>query len=130
MHRRKPKPLVAVVEAVGDVYYWLRCHLWTRYHVVSAREPGYAYGWKDVDLRMLNACFNLLQDFVEGEKPFDRCDYESSPERLVVKSEIEDLYNWWLEERPARSGTDLAAGYDDDQRHLERLIAIRQHLWT
>jgi hypothetical protein len=52
---------------------------------------------------MLHAAFGLLVDFVEKENALDIIDWEGSGDdhaRAVV--EIEELYDWWKNERPRR----------------------------
>lgn len=69
--------------------------------------------WVDADIVMLHACFQLLKDFVEKELELDE----------TRDSEVLELYDWWMER---------AASNNDEQDNimLERLIKIRERLWT
>jgi len=96
----------------------------------------------DRDQLMLFACFKLLVDYVEKEKPFDHFDYDWSEESRKRGDEIKALYDWWkteraaehkavekLEDRFERVERRWALEEKDDQM-LRRLIEIRRHLWT
>ncbi len=83
----------------------------------------YLRGWSDVDFKILHACFNFLEDFVEKEKGLenlksqydlyrdmstqDRKDWniqtKQEHKNLLIKTkqehdEVETLYNWWKKE--------------------------------
>ncbi|MBI4670939.1 MAG: hypothetical protein HY741_04620 [Chloroflexi bacterium] len=60
-------------------------------------------GWHDRDEILLHACFQVLVDFVEQEKPDQILDWSHSDESRRVWKEIMSLYRWWKEKRPART---------------------------
>lgn len=63
--------------------------------------------WRDKDDVILHACFQLLKDFVEQEKELiEICDWEHSEEAKNAKSEIDFLYNWWVERASKENFTD------------------------
>ena len=114
---------------------FIRCHTFTRYHIVDCRSKanGYTFGWVDTDRRILHACFNLLKEYVEKEKPFEVIDWDWDEHYKEVGNEIKALYNWWTVERPKDVKTHgYAADELDaaDDEMLSRLMKIRGYLWT
>ena len=76
--------------------YWLRCHTFTRYHMIDiSGQDGYTWGWIDRDRAMLLACFALLCEYVEREDPFGIIDWDSDPDHQAAAAEIRALYAWW-----------------------------------
>jgi hypothetical protein len=61
-----------MLHLLRDVWYWIRCHTYTRYHILDlSRSPyGYKWGWLDRPEAMLIANFQLLTDYVDLERPF------------------------------------------------------------
>lgn len=125
--------------------YWLRCHLWTRYHIIDIRTPDYRWGWIDKDQAMLLACFKLLVDYVELERCFEVIDYQWNEEYQRLGNEIKELYDWWKVKRfQDEKEVDKmwrTSSLDDwhfaremlnlkENLMLGRLIAIRETLWT
>lgn len=155
--------------------YWLRCHTWTRYHIIDIRgSDGYRWGYTDPSFRLWAACFQILVDYIEKEKPFDVIDFEGGGQGEIEK-ELKELYHWWKEGRK-KEYEDCSAILDEydrlqdekfgkvsmldqltkeeirsfrykhpkwneymdlhqrldrkDQEMLERLVKIREHLWT
>lgn len=104
---------------VSNALYWLRTHTYNRYHLLDIRqaEPenpdGYRWGWIDRDRVLMLACFKVLRDFVELEKPWPVADYlaeveakgdpngEAESLRLQHERYVETmaLYNWWTRDR-------------------------------
>ncbi len=80
----------------SQAWYWVRTHVWNRYHIVNCKSPqnGYRWGWCDRDWLMFCACFNILVDFVEKESP--RVGLDDADDRDV---EIRNLYHWWTQGR-------------------------------
>ena len=132
--------------------YWLRCHTWTRYHLVDCRNKWYEWGWCDVDSRILYSCFELLRQFIEGENGLEHLAYQGpairadenmgtpeerefhAKERDRVYEEVKALWKWWTEDRvppweaeTLDEETDL---YMRDTEMLTRLMQIRGSLWT
>jgi len=52
-------------------------------------------GWHDKDEVLLHAAFQLLTDFVEGERPEKIVDWDFDGQHKVVWAEINSLYKWW-----------------------------------
>lgn len=131
-----------------NFWYWLRCHLWTRYHIVDiSGQADYEYGWIDRDHAMLLACFKLLTDFVEKEDPevghrtfeslgaISKEDKDAWRLQLKYEKEVRALYDWWTIERPKayiEDGTFKAVldMNEQEQKMLEKLVRIRGRLWT
>jgi len=109
--------------------------------------------WRDNDNVMLHACFALLADFVENERPFDgMIDWSANEEARAVKAEIETLYKWWKNyEDDSMRCTDMERvsppdastedfkmsrwvtvddNFEEEDKMLHRLINIRRYLWT
>jgi len=80
-------------------WYWFKCNFIPkhRYHILDLRKGGngYSYGWRDTDTRMLQACFLLLVEYVECEKPFDVADWQFNEVTQEKEREIKELYHWW-----------------------------------
>ena len=74
---------------------------------ISTLEPGL---WHDRDNVLLHASFQILVDFVEGEKPFKYIDWTTNREHKRARREIARLYYWWKRAYPARK--EPAYGYD------------------
>lgn len=92
--------------------------------------------WCDKDIVILHACFQILIDCIEKENLFNgHIDWTHTDEKIQVKKEIEDLYNWW-KKRVIKVNIDeidpiwTKDQYKEDNQMLIRLIDIRHHLWT
>jgi hypothetical protein len=59
-------------------------------------------GWHDKDIILLHAVFQLLLDFVEHEKPGKIIDWQADKLHRDAWKEIQSLYKWWKNDRPAR----------------------------
>lgn len=59
-------------------------------------------GWRDKDVVMLHAAFQLLVDFVDQEKPDQIVDWNADRLHREAWREIRSLYRWWTRTRPAR----------------------------
>ena len=135
-----------------------------RYHVINLRDQwgrrnGMDYGWEEVDTRMMHACFRLLVDYVEKQKPFDILSFDEDDSTRSLKKDILDLYGWWTVTR-AKEHAKLAEAWDKvppydfgqgswkprpeakealalqkelddkDDEMLMKLVTIRRSLWT
>lgn len=89
--------LIHIKRFFSDLYWFFqyRFNPRHRYHMISARNPEYKFGYLDKPELMFNACFNLLKDYVEKERPFEIIDWDSDPESKRIGQEIKDLYHWW-----------------------------------
>ena len=118
------------VSFLGAICYWVRCHTFTRYHLLDLRDRGeghgYRWGWMDRDHFMLLACFTLLRDFVEQEDPeiglrgeegheWTEGQREAVAQQLAVEREIRALYEWWVRGRASEHAAveALLEGADD-----------------
>jgi len=109
---------------------------------------------------ILQANFQILVDFVEGEKPEEVVNWDSDSAHAHARNEFKGLYFWWKKGRPKAwklyntllskafkkfsgfpiKGVNkpaLDAAHDleilleaKDQKNLHRLIEIRNFLWT
>jgi hypothetical protein len=146
---------MAVGKRLSDAWYWLKCHTLPshKWHRLKLSRPGpgitYSYGFLDRSEVMLYACFVILRDFVELEKP----------ERETARFDtIYQLYNWWMVDRPRKVSeiSEMSARIakreslclinraadmldlqeriskldKEDQEMLERLVKEREYLWT
>lgn len=86
--------------------------------------------WRDKDVIILHACFQLLKDFVQQEREMiEILDWESDEETKTAKLEIDFLYNWWLKRVDKENDLDEKQ-YEEDNQMLMKLIKIRKYLWT
>lgn len=87
-------------------------------------------GWRDKDLILLHACFQLLKDFIEKEKEIiKQINWNCDEETKKAKSEIDFLYSWWLERLDKENELDETQ-YEEDNFMLKRLIDVRKYLWS
>jgi hypothetical protein len=56
--------------------------------------------WCDKDRVLLHACFQLLVDFIEQEKPEEFVDYKSTLLLAKEWAELQELYNYWKYDHP------------------------------
>ncbi len=57
-------------------------------------------GWCDKDQALLYACFQLLVDFLEKEKPETIIDFKHDQEHRREWAELQALYRYWKVDRP------------------------------
>jgi len=132
-----------IVRFFQNIKYWFLHRTFKRFDIVKLKtlKPGY----HDIDTRMLHACFNLLTQYVECEKPFDFIEWDHDEVHRHVASEIKYLYHWWKEVYPNRYKTEASILKDheykrwmewenvceeEDKQNLIRLMEIRPYLWT
>lgn len=105
------------------------------------RNPGVLYistlsgDWRDNDIVILHACFQLLSDCIENEKLLTgNTDWDYSDELKKIKTEIQSLYDWWSVRKNEDNGVMINDEerklYNKDNEMLIRLIKIREYLWT
>jgi len=58
--------------------------------------------WHDKDEIMLHACFQILVDFIEDECSPGVVNWAYDARHRKTKKELDFLYKWWKEIRPAR----------------------------
>ena len=92
-------------------------------------------GWHDNDEVMLHACFYLLKNFIEKEKPFRCPSWEQNEEYSLAQSELIFLYDWWkkrkkLETSHKMVNNKLHPQNIEDNEMLMRLVKIRLFLWN
>ena len=88
--------------------------------------------WCDKDQVMLHACFQLLEDCIKEENLLDgHTDWGHDEKHRAAKSELVELYEWWLE-RVKKDDIDPLSEqqYEEDNQMLIRLIKVRWALWT
>lgn len=79
---------------------------WNRLHIKTLPDGQ----WVDRCNTLLHAPFQVLVDFVEGEKPFTHIDWTWNRDHRKARREIAKLYCWWVRIRPAR----VEANYEYD----------------
>ena len=79
-------------------WYDIRCAVWDRYNVIKVDTLPPT--WQDTDEKLLHVCFQLLVDYVEKEKCFDRIDWDYDEDHKKIGDEIRELYHWWKEVYP------------------------------
>jgi len=118
-----------------DAWYWLRCRLWHHYNVVVCRALPPT--WCDRDYLLVFAAFQILEDFVKHEQPWEftadvyaayvtECGEEQAHEREAAWKTIRELYAWWQHRKADPDYDD----YDEDSAMLHKLITVRGCLWT
>jgi hypothetical protein len=143
------RPYSLLKATVTDTWYYLRCAVWHRYHVISLhRTMGPTYS--DPRELMLHAAFELLRSAVEDEGLYegwnlDDIDSEVAKEvndvhggdllrrQLDGYVKLRALYHWWTVERPARERDSASWSRDteeEDQQKFMELAAMREWLWT
>ncbi|MCE9530707.1 MAG: hypothetical protein K8T89_06210 [Planctomycetes bacterium] len=79
--------------------------------------------WRDKDMVMLHACFQILCDFIEKEQGENKV--IAAPDRQgLVK-----LYAWW-KARNRDEANMSESEYAEDSWHLSQLIKMRPLLWS
>lgn len=132
---------------ISRIFYWLRCHTYTKYHLIDIRDKKNNYKWGYIDPRekLLFSSFKILKDFIEKELAMDTYknlddfvkNYENttkddpySTHWVDAYKEIAILYKWWTVDR-----SDIINSIEDynkdqmDNEMLLRLIKIREYLW-
>lgn len=96
---------------VTDTWYWIRCHTYTKYHMLDLRQPkgdpfAYRFGWIDSDTQMVYALFNILNNFMTEELPHayipSEEDVAREPHLLSQRNnylEVKALHYWWTVQR-------------------------------
>jgi len=72
-------------------YYW-RCRLFTPYNVIRLKDIPPTWCDKSHLLPLLME--KMIVDFVEGEKPFEVCNWDWAEEHKKAKSHLEDIYDF------------------------------------
>jgi hypothetical protein len=112
--------------------------------------------WHDADEVILHAVMQILTDFVEKEQP-DTLDFSGDQNYAHAWNVITEVYDWWKNGRIARHGplddldlTDLDLNdisdddrglfsasnalrmrwYEEDTTMIQRVVSIRDYLWT
>lgn len=89
---------------IPELWYYLRCRCWTRYHVVTCKTLPPT--WTDADSRILHACFTELGKVINEEDIFENNAALGDPTDgrswAWALSEMRDLWDWWTVRRPAR----------------------------
>lgn len=125
---------------VASMVWWVRYHTTKRNHILDVRSIGsdYKYGYICQDYLLLLAAFKCLCLYIENEAEWDGTE-EDCPE---CEKSLWDLYDWWCYERPLSykalrnrpidrktfsMETEL---YQRDSFQLQRLVSLRQYLWS
>lgn len=119
--------------------YRLFCAVFGRYNAVVCQTLSPLY--KDADELLLHANFQILVDFIEREKPWQydkpynelyaiystNHTHEGAIARCVEWENLTRLYKWW--KRRSQRCT-VGSDFEEDSKHLIRLVAARGRLWT
>ena len=94
---------------------WSLVHRFHHKHKYNMIPTGLKPGYYDIPSLMTHGMFTFLERYVDGEKCFERINWDSDPEHACAASEIEDLYYWWMNIRPLRKGikNELYEGVDN-----------------
>ncbi len=96
---------------VTSTYYHLKSKYIKKQHYIRIDVERFvsaglhSYHWYDSDTRILYGNFQILVEFVEDEEAGERIDWNSDSEHKRIWAEIEELYNWWITDRPARDNS-------------------------
>jgi hypothetical protein len=93
--------------------------------------------WQDRDYLLLYAAFQILEDFIIKEQPWEfkgdvfaayvkECGEEHARHRDLAWQHIRLLLDWWQTRKNDPDHDD----YDEDNRMLHKLIDLRENLWT
>lgn len=93
--------------------------------------------WWDVSDGIVNVNFELLERFIENEKPLEIIETEYNEETKRIWNEIKFLYSWWKQYKTLNIGYEngeysLAKEEEQEEEATEmliRLVKIRRHLW-
>lgn len=110
-----PFYLSCKINKVENVFYWIRCHTYNRYHFLDLRQPKegyyqYRWGYCDIVQKMIYANFNMLCEFIELEHGglekaekwlAELQEHEDAPEHQVnCLSKTIEIYKWWKNDLP------------------------------
>ncbi len=92
-------------------------------------------GWHDNNEVMLHACFYLLKNFIEKEKPFKCPSWKQSEDYSSAQNELIFLYGWWKKRKKIERSHDMLNNKlhpqnIEDNEMLMRLVKIRLFLWN
>ncbi|MEK7474268.1 MAG: hypothetical protein AAB152_01420 [Candidatus Coatesbacteria bacterium] len=90
--------------------------------VIRGLKPGSR--WCDKDRVLVYACFQLLVDFMEQEKPQTIVDYEHDATQRRQWRELRALYRYWKIERPRDEQAIDRALRRWSARHKTRLVPL------
>jgi len=128
-------------------WYRLKCVVWHKYNVVTVKSLSPT--WHDRDNLLLYASFQILEDFIDIECPYEfsrsyeetlnsylelGCEQEAV-ERADSWKLIRKLYQWWLIRKDKDSWDNETLDeddneYEEDTKKLKELADIRMYLWT
>jgi len=78
---------------IHDLWYWLKCKLFHPYNVVKIKSLPCT--WTDRDHIMAHVLFQILDDFINKEKPDLIIDWDSDPEHRQARDKMTEIINWW-----------------------------------
>ena len=101
-----------IVSPLSNVYCYIRDKLWTRHYILDVRQgsndfDSYRWGYIDPSQKMLYACFNILKDYIENEKPHNLMDdltlneihEQGLTDQYDQYVEAHALYSYWMNGR-------------------------------
>ncbi len=106
---------VKIIRPLSDFWYFFKSKTFSKQHFLDLRQPKnefqtdeYRYGYCDIPEKMLFAWFNLLDDYLNKEKPWDPItsytlqQINIDPvlqEQYNHLQEAKSILNWWKVER-------------------------------
>lgn len=118
---------------IKDPIYFLKCFFWYRYNIIRIRTLPVT--WNDRDDVLLHGVFQILTDFIEKEKPFEKFVTKNSLNKKDW-DELKEIYCWW-QLRIESTKNDGNKHWDEEKRQWEkdtemliRLIKVRGLMWT
>ena len=82
-----------MLKRLNELWEYIVNRITTRHHIIQTGLPKGALF--DVDDRMLHGMMNLLMQYIDEEKPFERLDWDSDKETRMLKEEIIAIRDWW-----------------------------------
>jgi hypothetical protein len=114
--------------------YEVKCWFFPRNRITFKTLPK---TWWDLSEGIVNVNFELLERFMEEEKPLEFIETDWCEESKQTWDEIKFLYSWWKQYKTLEIGYEngefsLAKEEEQEKEATEmllRLVKIRQRLW-
>lgn len=90
-----------------NLYYKTRNRLFKKYYLIDTRLPRTE--WYDTECKMLYGNMALMMDYIEGEDPFERINWDWNEEHKAAKEEILTIKAWW-------------ENYDNRQKEIDNAL--------
>jgi len=109
-----------------EVWYRFKCWAWSRYSTVKPRYLPHT--WVDRTELLPHMMFEILSDFIEkecgpdcfvewyGDDPHM---IEVNGEQVIVRDELQDLYDWWHDDYMKNKDNIFDAWHEHRKLHVE-----------